>query len=703
MKDYLKTLNEEQLEAVKKIEGYNLVIAGAGTGKTHTMISKVAYMIDNHIDPSEILMLTFTNKAAEEMKERLVSYIGDDGKLVTASTFHSFFVKILRRFVFKLPEFKRKFGIMSEPDRATLMSQCEKLWISTHKEQYKGYDKKRMPFPTYGELLYVHSESVNKMKSMAELVRTESKYCGRPVQHYINDVLEIVDMFETKKIEYNVMDFDDILKYSYLLISQNEGVLKYISCKYKYLICDEYQDTNTIQEAILSLMARANGNLTVVGDDNQSIYAFRGAEIQNILTFADRYPNVTTIKLVRNYRSTQEILDFSNAFMHHAVEGIRKDLVGNSHGHKVELRALKDTSVMSKEIVDKIEALKQSGKDYGDIAVIARSGNHLNEIESLLNIKKIPYEKFGGQKYMDSAPVQDVLAFIRIVCNPRDALGWNRVLQLYRGIGAIIADKLYKNMVNNETYIEELKSREYKNRTYSEYFDELYNTLEILRKMPVYDAMRFLASDYYPALTKRVIRSSSIDDDEKEKQLRNVDHYNSYLKPLVDIAKNYDDLTQYLDDMLLSQSNGDELVGDKVNLTTIHSAKGLEYDTVFVINTVQDMFPRTMPSDDKDAEELRCLYVACTRAKTQLYIYMPMAKWSYDGGKPHMEDTEMAHFLTYDDVMETADVDKNAKELEERGAFALQCWNMFFGKICSKEEPETKCNQGEDHADAERI
>lgn len=687
--DYLETLNPEQLEAVKKVEGYNLVIAGAGTGKTHTMITKVAYMIDQGIPAKEILMLTFTNKAAREMVDRIVKYIGDGGIAVTASTFHSFFVKILRRYGTFLQS--SSFTIMSENDRKVLVKQCRLLWRSEHKDEIDPSELQIYNFPKDTDLLEFYSDSINSLKSYHALLRKKAeKYCECNIAHYIEYVIDILKMYDEHKRKYNLMDFDDILKNAYIMLKKSDKVRHLLNQKYRYVICDEYQDTNTIQEAILKMLTEENGNLTVVGDDNQSIYAFRGAEIENILTFADRYPDVTTIKLVRNYRSTQEILDFSNAFMHHAKEGIKKDLIGSKHGDMVRMRAYEDDSVMSNAIVNEIIEAHENGKQYSDIAVIARSGKHLNGIESILTSKQIPYEKFGGVKYFDSVAVQDVLAFVRVAVNKLDAVAWHRVLQLYTNIATVTSTRLYENMIEHRSYYEELMSLKYAKRVYCKQLKGLYDAIKYIQANgnDVYKVMEFLTQNYYQKVLIETINNSRMEDDQKRDQIKEAKKTKKFLEPLLKLSSDYSDLTKFTEEMMLARDDKNSAEDDKVNLTTIHSAKGLEYDTVYVINTVQKMFPITEVYDIEDPEELRCMYVACTRAKNTLKLYMPATIISYEFQKMDIVDSELSHFIAYEDVMKTTAYDNTVMQLYQRAMQRQKTDDMFADDLTDMERKE---------------
>lgn len=681
MKEYLKNLNEEQKEAVANIGGYNLVIAGAGTGKTHTMISKVAYMIDFGIDPSQILMLTFTNKAADEMVHRIVKFIGEKGEKVTACTFHSFFANFLRRYGWKQKNFNANFNILSIGDQEILMKQVRKRWMQVNKEYIQNENiGKGNPFPSAKAMLCLLSESINNMMDYRNILKQAIEngnfaYEDNGVGKYLNDVEEIIYEFKKQKKEYNVMDFDDMLQYSYEILRDNPEILKMLTDKFRYVICDEYQDTNILQEALLKQMTFRNGNLTVVGDDNQSIYAFRGAVIDNILTFADRYPNAKTIKLVRNYRSTQEILNLSNSFMHHATEGIKKDLISNSHLEGPKLRAFDTEREIAQEIAQEIIKGHRNGNDYNSYAVIARNGRQLNDVELCLEQRKIPYAKYGGEKYLESRPVEDILALLRVVSDKKDAIAWQRVLSFYPGISGGYSFNIYNSMKENGTWYEELNDMKYIRYKFAEYLPELYEVISRIKTRDFLESLEYLCYEYYPNLRNQVLEISNASDEAKAKEAQAINRLPEYLSSLVEMGKEYGNISLFLDDIMLNASGiEDKDDKDKVSLTTIHSAKGLEYDTVFLIDTIEGVFPKLHMRPREDAEELRCLYVACTRAKTHLNLYIPSTHLEFGKGGSEVVDSLLSHHLAYKDVIDTMALDDGSKEICNR---SLEAKNFY--------------------------
>lgn len=682
MKEYLETLNEQQKEAVTNIGGYNLVIAGAGTGKTHTMISKVAYMIDYGIDPSQILMLTFTNKAADEMVERIIKYIGDKGAKVTACTFHSFFANFLRRYGYKQKGFNSNFNVLTVNDQELLMKQVRKKWLDDNKDYIQDEKiSKSNPFPTATLILKMRSESINNMLSYDKVLydavqNINFAYEDGGMGKYLNDAEDILREFEARKKEYNVLDFDDMLQKSYEILRDNPEILKSLTDKYRYIICDEYQDTNILQEELLKLMSSRSGNLTVVGDDNQSIYAFRGAVIDNILTFENRYPNCKTIKLVRNYRSTQDILDLSNAFMHHATEGIKKDLISDRRLALPELSVFDSEQAIAQKITQEIMSEHRNGKKFSDFAVIARNGRQLNDVEMYFERRRIPYAKYGGEKYLETVPVEDVIATLRIVANKKDAMAWQRVLSLYPGISGGYSFAIYNSMKENDTWYDELNDLKYLRYKFAEYLPELYEVISRIKSRGFSETLEYLCYDYYPKLRKRVLDLSNASEETKEKEQKVVDILPEYLSSLAEMGKEYASISLFLDEVILNSgaTENDELK-DKVSLTTIHSAKGLEYDTVYVLDTVEGIFPKCNTRAREDSEELRCLYVACTRAKNTLKLYIPETHLEFHNRQSEVVDSMLSHHLAYYDVLNTLKMDDEAKLLCERSVEGKK----FFG------------------------
>ena len=655
MKDYLAHLNKEQYEAATTLYGPLLIVAGAGTGKTATLISRVTNMLDNGISAEEILLLTFTNKAAQEMKDRIIDEIGEAAEGVTACTFHSFCAGFLRQHG-RLLNIPPNFGILSMADCKEAMSLAMQEYFDRHNmKPYKD-------FPNKSTLLTVYSTAINDCVTISEVIRYNSR-----LRIYEQEIEEIIDIYRRYKLDHNTFDYDDLLFLTKLLLESNESIRAKMDLQYKYIFCDEYQDTNIIQDIILDLLSRDYCNLAVVGDDNQSIYKFRGARIENILTFSQRHCGCKKIVLHQNYRSTQEILDVSNAVMEHAREGEKKILHGQNNGTKPRLLIPDSNEAEANTILHLIKQHQLAGTALKDMAVIARWSTQMTNIELLLNRNGIPFKKFGGLKFLEKDAVQDILAFLRVVVNEKDELALYRLLKLYPGIGEKTSRKITMAVYQNDlSELIKVKS----STKYYPYLEELYRTLCMLRHLPLESQLTFLIESYYPQTMVRTIQLSNRESVAKKEWLDKVLRQTEEAKMLITLAENYKTTEQYLIDIVL-EATVPSSAEDYVNLTTIHSAKGLEYKVVFVLDLIEGVTPKTQARTDEDNEELRCLYVALTRAKNHLYICVPR---SYRSGGCNMYQTVLSHFLNYDDVLTTVDV-QNPIVLRQ----LRQSYGYFYG------------------------
>ena len=640
MADYLNGLNKEQYDAATTINGPMLVIAGAGSGKTKVLVSRVAYMLDNGIPANEILLLTFTNKAAQEMKDRVVSDIGNDAADITACTFHSFCAEFLRKHGV-LINIKPNFSILSTADCKEAMSLAMQEYFDRH--NYQPYKD----FPNKNSLFYVYSTSVNNCMSIHDVVKYDSKLAS-----YETEIAEILNNYKNYKMKHNTFDYDDLLFLTKLILENYENVRAKMDAHFKYISCDEFQDTNIIQDLILNLLSKDYPNLAVVGDDNQSIYKFRGANIDNILTFEKRHAGCKKVILHQNYRSTQEILDVSNAIMEHAREGEKKVLHGQCRGVMPRLFTPNNNEHEAETIAHMIQQYKLAGAELKDIAVISRWSTQTTNLEILLNKMNIPFKKFGGLKFLEKDVIQDILSFIRVIVNEKDELALYRLLKLYPGIGEKTARKLtmavYKNGLVEITNIKTSVK-------YYDYMIELYKVLCSLMYMSLDDQLSYLVEDYYPNTALRTIDLSNMSTVAKKEKKDKIARQLEEAKMLIVLAANYKSAEQYLADLILEAvaPKSDE---DYVNLTTIHSAKGLEYKTVFVMDLIDGVTPKTEKGTDDDNEELRCLYVALTRAKKNLYLFAPR---SYCSGGFNTYQTLLSHFMNYNDVVQTLDAQNN--------------------------------------------
>lgn len=637
MKDFLVNLNKEQYEAATTLDGAVLIVAGAGTGKTHTLVSRVANMLDEGISGSEILLLTFTNKAALEMKERIIEEIGEEAEEVTACTFHSFCANFIRQNG-KVLNLKSNFNVLSMSDCKEAMSLAMQEYFDKHHITQPCKD-----FPTKGQLLGVYSTSVNNCITIREVIKDNQK-----LRVYESEIEEIISNYGSYKLQHNVFDYDDLLYLTKFILENCEDIRASMDKQFKYISCDEYQDTNIIQDMILNLLSQDYCNLAVVGDDNQSIYKFRGANIENILTFDKRYKNCKKIVLNQNYRSTQEILDVSNAMMKHAKEGEEKELIGQSKGIKPQLIMVDNPYQEADKIVHFIKQYQLGGLPLKEIAVIARWASQTNNLEIELNKAGIPFKKFGGLKLLEKDCIQDILSFLRVIVNEKDELALYRLLKMYPGIGDKTARKITLEVcqhgLHNITNVSP-SAKYYKD------LEELYRILTRLMSLPLQKQLEFVIDDYYLKTMLRTIDLSNRNTEAKLEWRNKVISQTEEAKVLISLADNYQSTIQYLMDLSLEAAiprDGE----DFVNVTTIHSAKGLEYKVVFVLDLIEGVTPKTSENTSEDNEELRCLYVALTRAKKNLYMFVPK---QYNGVGFNTYQTTLSHFINYDNVMRTID------------------------------------------------
>lgn len=635
---YLDKLNKEQYEAATTIDGRLLILAGAGSGKTATLISRVAYMIDNGIDPENILLLTFTNKAAKEMRDRAAKMVGETASKITASTFHSFCANFIRRYA-KLVELPNDFTILDSADTKDVMDMARQEFLESQDKKGIEYDLKSFPKTTL--LLTLHETAINTCLSLSKIIDLYGKY------DFKSEIKEIDKIFTTYKRERALVDYNDLLYYTVQILSNNESIRESLDEQYKYISCDEYQDTNTIQNQILELLTKNYQNLAVVGDDNQSIYGWRSADIKNILNFTDKYPDCKSIILYENYRSSQEILDFANAVMDNAKEGIKKNLKGQFNFKTPFFVETKDNFTESNFVCDKIVDLHAEGIPYHEMAVMVRSARQSNLVEAELMTRGIPTKKFGGIKFLERAAVKDALAFLRIMVNDKDELAWFRITQLYPGIGKGYAKKISRELTNNGR---DQLIQLYNKKQFSVYLNDLHAMLKGHEHDGLTDFLTFILNDYYPYVLKERIHNmknkTSIEMKEMENDsMRDIEE----AKLLILMSKNYRSAHSFLADLVLEATVDEDTDEDYVNITTIHSAKGLEYEAVFFLDLIDQITPSCDSSSDEDAEELRVFYVAITRAKKYLYLMCPK---KFVLG-PMISDAKCTRFMMYNNVFET--------------------------------------------------
>ncbi len=596
--DYKNELNKAQLEAVESINGPYLVIAGAGSGKTRVLVHRVAYLVEQGVQPEQILLLTFTRRAAEEMLRRASLLLDERCKKISGGTFHSFANMILRKYA-KLLEISNNFTILDQADAEDAVN-----LVRTQ----LGYHKSEKRFPRKHAILEVISKSVNKSEDIADVLYDEYPQ----FMEFTDEVKKIRQEYNKYKREKSLLDYDDLLVFLKNLLSKHEDVRASLSAKYKYIMVDEYQDTNKLQAHIACLLAADHANIMVVGDDAQSIYSFRGANFKNIIDFPKIFKGTKIITLEENYRSTQPILNLTNAVIGQAKEKFEKHLyTQKKEGNTPIFLDCTDENSQSRFVADKILELREEGIALKDMAVLFRSGWHSNDLEIELASRNIPFAKYGGQKFVEAAHIKDLLSYLRIAYNAQDQVSWLRALLLIPKIGPKTATKIIEAVINNSKDEELLR----KNM-------ELIKLLELLKSVdcqhdaPAKIIEKFL--NYYQPLLKAKY-------DDFNKRLNDLDS-------LLRIADRYKTTEQFLVDMALEPPERSLIEAGKrdkhdaaLTLSTIHSAKGLEWHTVFLIYVAEGHLPSylSLETDDEIEEERRLFYVAATRAKVNLFLLKP--------------------------------------------------------------------------------
>lgn len=612
-------LNKFQYEAVMHDKGPALLLAGAGTGKTRTLIYRVAHLIESGVSPESILLLTFTNKAANEMKERAEKMVKEKCG-ITACTYHSFCVKMLR-FYGKMAGISPDFTIISGPDEADI--------IDIVKSELNFQKLKNMPSASvFASML---STCVNKRLTLEELLKEQKYWRFRQNERKLLLLRE-----ETKKYkeEHNLFNYDDILLKFDQMLTDYSNIARRIEDTYRYIMVDEYQDTNTLQDSIIRKIRTKNTNLMVVGDDMQSIYKFRGADVQNILSFPKRYTDCKVIYLTENYRSSQEILNLANHVMTNATEGYQKNLRAQFSSQELpKVYSVNDTKTEAEFVLNRIKAKHAEGIPYNDICVLYRNSFQSYELEVLLNKAGLDFEKYGGIRFLDRAHIKDVLAFLRIYTNPSDELAWFRILQLHIGIGKVYARNISRKCL--EYGPEYLIDDCHKRKKYGVHIRKLYDEIQSWEGKEFLEILKSSCA-YYAKTLENTIRNKKVDSEsDREESLQDLERNKEDITILQEMAKDYDSALAFLDATTLDATKSKENEEDKLVLSTIHSIKGLEYDTVILLDCIDEILPSARYiGSPEDNEDVRCMYVAVTRAKNTLYMMVPKIALKYGKAIP---------------------------------------------------------------------
>jgi len=603
--DYAAALNAQQLAAVTAGEGPSLVIAGAGSGKTRTLVYRVAYLIDSGVDPSHILLLTFTRKSAQQMLHRAGELIGVRSERVCGGTFHSVANMLLRRY-------GRAIGL--EPGFTILDRGDAEDLIALVRSQL-GLNEKDKRFPRKGTIAEIFSKSENTLRSLDDIVLEEF---GHFADH-VEALTQLQAGYRAAKRQRQLTDYDDLLVLLRQLLIQDIHAREGISRLYRYILVDEYQDTNRLQADVIRNLAASHQNVMVVGDDSQSIYAFRGATFKNIMEFPTLFPGTMMYKLEENYRSTQPILNLANCIIEEAAEKYTKHLFTRKlDGPLPTLAEAAGENAQSRFVAQKILELREEGVPLSEVAVLFRSSFHSFDLEIELSRSGLPFVKRGGVKFIETAHVKDLLAHLRVIANPLDAVSWHRVLMLVEGVGPKKAQDILTALVRSDKPYDMLRAVSGRS---AQGLKNLAYTLESLSSAHdrrTAEQVNHIYEYYLPILKEQY--------DDYPKRIRNLDHLHT-------IAEGYPEVEPFLSDLALEPPDGSAIDveaadrdDERMVLSTIHSAKGLEWQCVFVIWVVDGKFPSmySFVTDEELEEERRLFYVAVTRAKRHLYLTYPI-------------------------------------------------------------------------------
>ena len=608
MQDILEGLNDKQYEAVVTTEGPCLVIAGAGSGKTKVLTHKIAYLIgEKGAKPWDILAITFTNKAANEMKQRITDLIGDDAKDIWMGTFHSICVRILRRFIDRIG-FESSFIIFDTSDQKTLIKGCMKDL---------AIDDKLLNDRA------IQSEISNVKNEMLE----PEQYAVRAKGDFRKEkISSVYTLYQKRLKENNAIDFDDIINYTIKILMENPDVLEYYSNKFKYVLVDEYQDTNKAQFTLVTLLASKNGNITVVGDNDQGIYSFRGADISNILNFERDFQGTKIIKLEQNYRCTGNILKAANAVIKNNEVKYKKQLwTQNEEGNLPNVYLADNEYDEGSYLATQIEHLRREEYyKYSDFAVLYRMNTQSRAIEDIFRRENIPYRIVGGLKFYERKEIKDIIAYLRLIQNGSDNLSLKRIInEPKRGIGKTSLENVEQLAEQNGVSMYEVikNAEQYGlNRVYLN-SREFVNTIEELKE----EKENLTISELIKKTLKKTGYTKALENENTIEAENRIENLEEFLTVAIEFEEEFaeNSLSEFLEGITLSSDlDNVEETEDVVTLMTLHSAKGLEFPVVFLIGMEEGIFPgyKSISEPTELEEERRLCYVGITRAKQQLFL-----------------------------------------------------------------------------------
>lgn len=646
--DYRGELNDQQYAAVTSPKGPALVIAGAGAGKTRTLTYRVAYLLEQGIPADRILLLTFTNKAAREMMQRVGDLLGNEAYVVWGGTFHSIGARMLRRHADTIG-FKQDFTIMDREDAIDLMSAC----VGESK-----IDVKATRFPKAKVLADIFSLVANKQCTMESLLERQFPYFS----HLAEQMEMVMKLYQKRKRTNNMMDFDDLLVLWLDMLRQNENILEQYQRQFQFVLVDEYQDTNRIQSDLVDLIGARHQNVMVVGDDSQSIYSWRGAHFANIFEFPKRYQDAKVHKIETNYRSTPQILDFANAVIRSNEQQIAKQLEpARSKGPEPMVVVTNDAHEQAMFVAQKALELRDEGIDLSEMAILYRSHFHAMELQMELTSRNIPFSITSGIRFFEQAHVKDVAAYIKLLVNPGDELSFKRIIKLMPGVGIKSAERLWQLFqsglkaapnapVSNEENIPDndpdwtpkvslipglsacipkipKKSKDA--------FEQFHATIEQMEDPKIRESV--------PLMIRHVLDAGY--EDYLKEEYANYRNRLEDLEQLAVYAQQFETPEAFLTqlaletDMAPHQQQDAAADEERIKLSTIHQAKGLEFKVVFVIMLCEGLFPseRSTENSETEEEERRLFYVASTRAMDELYLCYPLMRFTQRGNGDFMQ------------------------------------------------------------------
>ena len=625
----LDTLNPAQREAVEKTEGPVLILAGAGSGKTRVLTTRIGHLIeDKGVQPANILAITFTNKAANEMRERVEETLESDASDMWISTFHSCCVRILRKDINRIG-YNRSFVIYDSADQVTLVKDCLKELNLND----KVFEPKMIISTISGAKDKLYDPKQFKAMHMND--------------NRMSKIADVYALYQDRLKRNSALDFDDLIFKTVELLKSDKEVLDYYRNRFKYIMVDEYQDTSKAQYELIKILAKEHQNICVVGDDDQSIYGWRGADIRNILEFEKDYDDVHVVKLEQNYRSTQIILDAANTVISNNIERKRKRLWSEKKdGELIKIQVAQDEIEESDFVADMIAKIsREQNRSYKDFAVLYRANAQSRSVEDALNRSQIPYNIYGGTKFYERKEIKDLIAYLRVIQNPQDDISIKRIINVpRRGIGLRTIEKIedraslkqesiYSVLIDIETNSEiSTKAR----NSISEFVDNVIGTLRTMRE--VYPVSKLIEKviesiDYYGYIDE-------LYKGDKEEAEERKDNVKEFISVAMEFEQNSEekDLETFLTGVALTSESSEEEEIDKVSLMTIHTSKGLEFPVVFIVGMEDGLFPiaravRSM-SDSEIEEERRLCYVGITRAKEILYLTLTQKRTVYGKTNP---------------------------------------------------------------------